>query len=284
MDDMPQNSGTAGRRVAAHLQPGKLGSTRPERHEMAPPDNANPSWKGHYRAGAIAAVLAAAVFRRNWGAEAYLLRTLGIIRIGPASTPASAADWFDLLQSSPILGLILLNIVDVVNYALVGLILLALFAALRQTSQSAVTIGVACGFIGIALCFASNQAFGMLALSDRYAAATTGAQQSTFLAAGEALLAFDNPGSSYPSAGVALSLFLVTLANLLASIMMLPADVFSKTTAWVGIAAHGIGLGYFVALAFAPGLVAIPPSISALFLLAWNIMVARRLFQLARDH
>lgn len=243
----------------------------------------DPTWKGLYRVGGVAAVLAAAIFRRNWGAEFLLLRMLGIINVGPTMAPGSAIEWFGLLQSNRLLGLILLNLVDLVNYALVGLILLALCGALRRTSSGAMAIATTIGLVGIAVYFASNQAFAMLSLSCRYAAATTDAQRSMFLAAGEALLAIDNPGAIYQGTGITISLFLVTFAGLIASIAMLRSRVFSKATAWVGMAAHVFGLGYFVALAFTPAIRAIPPSISAVFLLAWNILVARRLLRLARE-
>jgi hypothetical protein len=41
-------------------------------------------------------------------------------------------------------------------------------------------------------------------------------------------------------------------------------------------------LGYFVALAFAPTIVWLPPTLSAPFRLLWYLLVARRLFQLGK--
>jgi len=49
------------------------------------------------------------------------------------------------------------------------------------------TIALGLGLGGIALYFAVNPTLSMLYLSDQYAAATTDAQRSAFLAAGEAL-------------------------------------------------------------------------------------------------
>jgi hypothetical protein len=91
----------------------------------------------------------------------------------------------------------LLNVFDMVNYALVGLMFLALYGALRRANQSAMVVATASGLVGIAVTFASNQAFSMLSLSNQYAAATTEGQRSMLLAAGEGLLAINNPGAIY---------------------------------------------------------------------------------------
>ena len=164
--------------------------------------------------------------------------------------------------------------------ARVGDVLGALYGALGQASNSAMVIATAFGFVGIAVYFASNQVFSMLTLSDQYAAATTDAQRSMFLAAGQALLAINNPGAIYQGTGIYLSLLLVLLAGLIISIVMLRSGIFGKATAYVGILANTFGLGYFIALAFAPAMLAIPPSISAPFRMIWYILTARRLFQL----
>jgi hypothetical protein len=58
------------------------------------------AWKGLYRAGGAAALVAAVLFRRNLGSEFLLLRGLGIIRSGPATPPSSAVDRFTLLQNN----------------------------------------------------------------------------------------------------------------------------------------------------------------------------------------
>jgi hypothetical protein len=245
-------------------------------------DSARPGWNGLYRAGAISALLAAAVFRRNWGAEVTLLRTLGILRIAPETTPVTALEWFDLLYNQRVLGLIMLNIVDVINYALVAVVLLALTAALYQTGKGAMTVAATCGIVGFGLSCASSQALGMAYLSERYVAAMSGVARASFRAAGEALLASDNPGLAHMGAAGLASQFLVTLAGLITSLIMLKSASFGRATAWVGVIGHGIGLLYFVALVFAPALLAIPPATAALFYLAWFIMVSIGLFRLAR--
>ena len=48
------------------------------------------AWKGLYKVGGAAALIAAVLFRRNLGAEFSLLRMTGLIGIGPAMAPSSA--------------------------------------------------------------------------------------------------------------------------------------------------------------------------------------------------
>ena len=240
---------------------------------------ADPRWKGLYRTGAAAAVIAVLFFRRNFGTEMVAFRGFGIFDV-PAAHPSNAVGWFTLLQDDKLLGLVLFNVVDLVNYALVGLIFLALYGALQRVSKCAIVTATTFGLAGIAVYFASNQAFAMLSLSDQYATATTDAQRSTFLAAGEALLAINNPGTIYQGTGIYTGLFLVLLAGLIISIAMLRGSVFNKATAWVGIVANGICLLHFVALAFAPALIAFPTSISAPFRVTWYVLIALRLFRL----
>jgi hypothetical protein len=239
------------------------------------------AWKGLYRMGGAAALIAVVVFRRNLGSELVGFRGFGLIDV-PATHPSSAIDWFALLQNDRFVGLALLNVFDMVNYALVGLMFLALYGALRRANQSAMVVATASGLVGIAVTFASNQAFSMLSLSNQYAAATTEGQRSMLLAAGEGLLVINNPGAIYQGTGITMGLLLVTLAGMTISLVMLRSHVFGKATAYVGILANGFGLGYFITLAFAPALYALFPIISAPFRVLWYVLIAIRLFQLGR--
>jgi hypothetical protein len=247
------------------------------------------SWKGLYKVGAAAALIAVVFFRRNFGTELVTFGGFGIFDV-PAELPTRALEWFTLLHEDTLLGLVLFDLIDLVNYALLGLIFLALYGALRRAGKSAMVVATAFGFAGIAVYFASNQAFAMANLNDQYAAATTEAQRSMLLAAGEALLAAHNPGSIYQGTGIYMSLFLVLLAGLIISVVMLRSSmrssmrstVFNKGTAYAGIVANGVGLGCFVLLVFAPALVTVPFVISGPFRVLWYILIALGLLRLAR--
>ena len=231
------------------------------------------AWGSLYRVGGVAALIAAIIFRRWLAAEVALFSGQG--------PPNTVVGWFRLLQSNRLLGLTFLNAFDLVNYALVGLIYLGLYAALRRANRSYMTIATMFGFVGIAVFFASNQAFALLSLSNQYAAATTEAQRSMILAAGQALLTLND--FSQGGGGVNLSFYLVTLAGLMIAVVMLRSNVFGKVTASVGILANVLGLGVILTLAFAPSLTFIPLSASAPFLLIWYILIGLRLLKLGRS-
>jgi len=237
-------------------------------------------WIWLYRFGAVAALLAVVLFRRNFGTELVAFRGFGIFDV-PAALPVAAVDWFVLLQDNRLVGLLLLNVVDVVNYALVGLLFLAVQAALRRVNRSVMAIATACTLVGVGVYFVSNQAINVLTLSDRYAAATSETLRSMFVAAGEALLAIDNPGTIYQGTGSNISLALVLLAGLMISIVMLRSSVFSRATAIIGITFNGVALLHFIEVAFAPTVCGIPSIISAPFRVVWYVLVALRLFRLA---
>lgn len=249
---------------------------------LSPVENTDAAWRGLYKAGAAAALIAVVFFRRYIAAELVAFKGFGVIAV-PEPLPSQAAGWFALLQHNRLLGLVLLGAIDLINYALVGLIFLALYGALRGMHKSAMLIATTFAFVGIAVYFASNQAFALLSLSDKYAAANTEAEKAALAAAGEALLAVHNPNGMYQGTGIYLSLFLVLISGLIISIVMLSSSIFGKATAVVGILANGLGLGSFLALAAAPAIYAVFPASSAPFRIAWYLLIAWKLFQLGRD-
>jgi hypothetical protein len=245
----------------------------------ASPGNPNKSWKIIFVLGGLAAILAVVFFRRYFGTELHTFNGFGIFDV-PEAMPTRAAEWFVLLQKDKFVGLALFGVVDLINYALVGLIFLALYGALRQVNKGAMLVATSTGLMGIAVYFASNQALSMLSLSTKYAEAVSNTESEMFKAAGEALLAIHDPGSLNQGVGIYASLFFVLVAGLIISIVMLRSTVFNKATAIVGILANGIALFYFVGLVFAPEIVWLPPSLSAPLRLIWYILIAIKLFQL----
>ena len=239
-------------------------------------------WKSLYRVGGVAALIAGVLFRRNIAAE------IGLF--SKQEPPVSVSNWFALLQSNRILGLSYLNIFDIVNYILVGLMFLALYVVLRRVNKSYMAIATTLGFLGITVYLASNTAFSMLALSDQYAAATTDTQRTLLLAAGEAMLSinrFSGPGA-HPGTGGYVSLLLIAVAGMITSVVMLRSDVFNRATAYVGILASAFDLAYCIAFAFAPAVdsellaVCFIPA-AGLLLMIWHIMVGWRLYQLGKE-
>jgi len=235
----------------------------------------NANWKSLYRIGAYAALIAVIFFRRYLAAELMAFNGFGIFDV-PKEAPVTAIEWFTLLQENKFVGLALLEVFDLVNYALVGLIFLALYAALRKADQTAMELATLFSIVGITVYFASNQALSFMYLSEQYAAATSDAQRSLYLAAGEGLLANTH------GTGIHISLFLVLLAGLLISIVMLRSNIFSKATAVTGIVANSFGLCYFILLVFAPAISWLPPTLSAPFRLIWYVLIAIKLFKFGK--
>ncbi|MHA2110801.1 MAG: hypothetical protein ACW98W_04945 [Candidatus Hodarchaeales archaeon] len=164
-----------------------------------------------------------------------------------------------------------------VNIALVGVVFFTLFYALKDSNKIFMKFANAISFVGIAVCFASNQAFALLSLSDRYFAASE-ADKSIFLSAGEALLTINDQGS-----GIYISMFLIGLSGLIISIIMLQSNVFSRKTAHFGILANGVGLSYFITIIILPTIGWIPIPLSAIALLIWYILIGVRLYQLSKE-
>ena len=233
----------------------------------------NPAWKPLYKVGGVAALLAAILFRRNIGAEVSLFT-------GAAAIPHSAADWYALLQSNPFVGLSFLAVFDLVDYALVGLIFLALAAALWSSHRSIAAIALASGMVGIAVSLASNISLTLFSLSQQYAAATSTAQRATLLAAGQAVLATGDPLAIYPTAGAYSSLLLITLAGLLFSVILLRSH---RATGIVGLLASGCDLIYCLTIFLAPSLRASLLAAGGLFWMIWHLLVGLRLLRLSKE-
>jgi hypothetical protein len=234
------------------------------------------AWKALYVTGGVAALLAVFVFRRFFAVELMTFNGFGIFEV-PPHEPATALEWFDLLEGDQLVALILLGIVDLVEYALVGLIFLAVYGALHKANEFAMGFAAMLSVIGISVYFAWNQAFSFLYLSQQYQAAISEAQQFIYLGAGEALLA------NLQGTGWYVSLFLVLLAGLIMSIVMLQSNVFNRVTAWTGILANSLGLLLFPALILAPAISWLPPSLSAPFRVTWYALIAWRLFKLGTE-
>ncbi len=117
----------------------------------------------------------------------------------------------------------------------------------------------------------------MLFLSRQYAAAATEPLKAIYLAAGQAVLTIHNT-ATFLGAGFSFSFLLVSISGLIIAAVMLRSTLFNRATAYVGILANGLGLGYYFVWACAPSWVFIPLSASAPFLLAWYLLVARQLW------
>ncbi len=186
--------------------------------------------------------------------------------------PSTAMDSFTLFKNNRLAGLMSLDLGYLVSVVLSIPIFLSLYVALRRASESFMAIATALYFVAVAVSFAARPAFDMLYLSDQYAAATTDAQRSMLLTAGEAMLATFN--------GTAFHLHYIfgAIALLTVSFVMLRSNVFSKATAYVGIITNVLAFGlYMPTIGTVLSIISVFP-----FLVIWYILIARRLLQLGR--
>ena len=221
-------------------------------------ETADSGWKSLYRVGGAAALIMAVFI------------PIQFIIFVAWPPPSTVIGWFTLFQNNRLLGLLDMDLLLIVDQVLVALVLLALYIALRRASQSFMAIALTAGVVGIAAYFASTAAFEMLSLSDQYAAATTEAERSMFLAAGQTMLAI------YQGTAFDVGYVLEGFALLIIAVVMLRTTLFSKKTACVGILVGIMSLvpptAGMIGLLFALGSLA-PLEI-------WDILIARRLFKL----
>jgi hypothetical protein len=143
-----------------------------------------------------------------------------------------------------------------------------------------VAVATPLALAGIAAYWATNQSFNLLFLSDQYAAATTDAQRSQFLASAQAISAIDQNGMFY-----SMGFVLVVVASLMVSIAMLRSNVFGKATASVGILSSLLTLSFDLSWTFVPTTNIVPVVIAgggAILMFIWWALIGQRLYRLGR--
>jgi len=195
--------------------------------------------------------------------------------------PITVNGWFELFQSSPIIGLLDFWGLELFMYAMFILVFLALYMALKRVNQWSMAVALSLALLGVAIFYATNNPFSMLTLSNKYAIATTEMERVTLVAAGEAVLASTNQRAV---GGFNIGLFLVSIAGLIVSVVMLRSTAFSRATAYIGILAFGLSLADYIrqviTSSVAIALLVILPG--ALLLVIWFSLIGRRLLQLGR--
>ena len=232
---------------------------------------ADSTYQNLYKVGGVAALVAAML----------ILGEVVILAIVPP--PNTIGDWFKLFQSNSVIGFLDFWGLEVPMYLMFIVMFLALYMALRKNNPSLMVIALTFALLGIGIFLATNNPSSMISLSKQYATATTDAERSNLLAAGQALLFNSNQRAV---GGFNMGLFLVSAAGLIVSSVMLQSTYFSRSTAFVGILAHGLSLADYLrqALTSSPivALLVILPNV--LFLVIWYVLVGRRLYQLSLIH
>jgi hypothetical protein len=109
----------------------------------------------------------------------------------------------------------------------------------------------------------------MLALSDRFAAATSEAQRSIALAAGQALLA------GWEGTAFQVGYVVGQLVGIMFGLVMLRSDLFGRAIPGTLIVGNVVGFGLYL-----PTIGIAVSAFSGLVLWVWYLLIARRFFQL----
>ncbi len=227
---------------------------------LAPVLSSDPSegrWHYLFQTAAIAALITVGLF---------LFQIVAFFVWPP---PSTVAGHFILLQSRTFLGLVSLDFLIIVDEVLAIPICLALYLSLRRVHESLVLIATALSATSITCFLIGTPALNMLYLSRQYAAATTSAEREGLLAAGQAVL------SSWEGTPFQVGNVVGSIGMLLIGWVMLRSQIFSKSTAYVGIVAAVAGFGMYV-----PKVGVAISILSVVGMQIWYVMIALKLLRL----
>ena len=235
-------------------------------------------WKTLYQAGGLAPLIALLFY-----CSQFIVLAFG------DPYPSSAEGWFALAQRSKLRALWYLNALDIVSFALLGIMFLALYMALRRIHPSWMLIGLYVALLGAAVFIVPRVlTLALLPLSDLHAAATSEAQRTTYLIAGETLSQVTTATPQtlgflfMASAGLIISI--VTLRSWSAGRVSAfgQATALERNAAYVGILGFAAAFANYVSwLAGSPIAATLMP-VNGLLWLVWWLLVSVELFRLAR--
>jgi len=243
-----------------------------DEHVVGPGDV---EWKGMFRVGGFSALIITAFF---------LIDMIVLVAFMPY--PETASDWFVLLHNNRIVGLLSLDIFVLAGFPLCYPLFFALYGALKQVCRIPLTLATIFAFAGLAIVISTDKTYAMISLSDQFAAATTNAQKTLLLAAGETILSASN-GTATHIAG-----FFLEGAAFSISFIMLRSGLFGKFTSYMGIIGHGLDFARIVinlifvpltSLALISTIGFILLAIGGTLQLIWYALTGRRLLQLGRS-
>jgi hypothetical protein len=239
-------------------------------------EKAGSHWKELYRLGGVAALITVLV--------ALLDIILSFLPGERAVEPGklSATEWFARFEDNRFLALRDLGLWNIINTILAVPVYLALYGAHRRADRPFAALAAMLSIIGAAVYTANNTALPLLALSDRYAAASTDAERARLAATGQAMLA---QGEDF-TPGSFMGFFLTEVAGIVMGITMLRSRIFGRLIAWAGIAGSSLLLVFTVWVTFVPAAFRRAMVLAmggGILSMAWYILTARRLFQLSRS-
>jgi hypothetical protein len=183
--------------------------------------------------------------------------------------PPWPEDILAVLQQDRLAGLMGLDLLYLLGNLAAIPFFLVLYVTLREVDEGWAAIALTLGLIGLVSIILARPVLEMVAISDRFAAATTDAERATWLAASEAVMALFH-GTVFNAHYV-----LGSTSLLISSFLMLRSDIYSRATAYVGIVTNIVVFGLYV-----PGIGVYISLLSVVGFLIWYVLIARKLIQL----
>jgi hypothetical protein len=228
----------------------------------------NSGWSSLYKISGVAA----------WIFVAYSLGTI-IIFMFLSQMPETALEAFKALQENRIIGLLRLDALTLLTVPLYYLIYLCIYQGIKKDNNAYASLGALLAFAGVTLFLATPSAFSLVPLSEKYVATTNAAYKEQILTVGEALMASD----MWHSSGAMIGGYLMLIAALIVSVVMLKSKNFSKATAFVGILTYGLDLMHKSVSIFAPSIGIFFMMVAGPLYLVWFPLLARDFFRLAKE-
>jgi hypothetical protein len=241
---------------------------------MANGDNlsTDAKWRTLYWAGGLAPLISLVLYSSQF-----------IILIFGDPFPTTVEGWFALAQRNRLLALWYLNALDILSFTLLGVMFLALYVALRRVRPSWILIALYLALLGAVVFIVPRVlTLSLLPLSDLYAAATTEAQRTMLLTAGETL---SHVSTATPQT---LGFLLMAVAGLIISAVVLQnrsfdrASVFGKAAGYVGIVGSVAALANYVGWLIVPSIAGLLMPLNGLLWLVWWLLISVSLFKLSK--
>ncbi|MGD8455028.1 MAG: DUF4386 family protein [Anaerolineales bacterium] len=154
--------------------------------------------------------------------------------------PLYPEDIFSVIQSNRLAGMMGLDLIYLLGSFLSIPIFLTFYVTLKQTNESYSLLALTLGLIGLVTLFSSRPILEIVSLSDQYALVTTEIQKTELQAAGTALMTLFR--------GTAFNIHYVlgTTSLLISSFLMMKSEIYSKSTAYIGIITNILVFTYYV--------------------------------------
>jgi hypothetical protein len=189
----------------------------------------------------------------------------------PPWAPGAAAEWFAYLRAHPAAGLLNLDLAMAVGLVAGVPLYLALYAVLRPVGPDRVLVTTVSALTATLLHLLAIAPLEVAAFGRAHTAATTELARAVYLAAGEVAL------SAYYGTVFHASYVLGYAAYVGVGLLMLRSAVFGRGTAYLAVATGALGFGFYL-----PVVGTLASVLVVLLIGTWNLVVARRLFALAR--